>query len=1398
MKDHNVVVEFRDKVGKEFTGWSVNLHVQFMCDVTRLKSPEDVELAWNDAKRTVKSEKLHSAGTVKDKWIAVQELDERSKGGVFPEHFIKLMKHFHLTLEEANHLVGYVDPMKTSQLMWRSEFISDKGPQWICVNLRHLNSRISDPTFDSKEEDKQIRSRLISCLYSLKAYREKLIKHNNHLLVILDCIACPSISQEDSIKVFLLLASFCANSNTASQVVSALRNFMVVHNESFLQFVKELTRPTGTVLFKVSFMTLLNSTLLATHDVRKKDILSNDYLENGITLPVLSNLLESYEHSDDSVQQQIHKQVQEYVEQAHLNESSKPKYAKITEENENLKRKLEEVEYGEDRERQEMKELKSQLKQVFEDTAKIEDIKAENNQLNRQLENLKYEKDSLLRESYLLQESLQSEGKLSAIKSIRERPKEIEKLNESLSELSRLKEENTALNKTIDKLSQQNQQLMGTDAAKVLQEYQAYKTQSEEDLKKFKHLVEQQSTRIKELTEKLTSGGNGNIDFGSNAISFESLSQEILKEIVPAIEEIRHAEYKHFLASRARDEAAKPKNWDEIVERSQKAISNVYQFIESPGNIKSVVQQVSQSIKKIAVCALKIRDAEELANKGVGKFDGGKYLPELLKPAEGLVEVAGVDAKLECLVETVETLFYSIKENKNKNPREQATAMEGLMKTLTDLISAKPWVSPPTRSYGFQDDSFDGFLEFSEYINKLVVPPKTVQEEWADKQGARGPPGPPALPGTQMNKKKPKAQKQHLQVITKVKLLFPNQLNGTIYSELNQLPNEKKLERELLLDSFEVASTNTAQKKNEGAPPPRETLLTGEGINMLSILLKRNQIDLPALIETLKSGTCKPPITLEHIEIISLLFIPQKSNKEKVAAEKEKVLGWAGYGPDEMCEEEIFMYTLWREFPNIQKILPITAWIENYYAKMIPVRKAIAKMEAAIQTLKSWQFKELINYALDITNILAEETGKDAKGFTLNSLMALTDTKSPKDTSQTLMNYLASQIAKKNPKLLEIAEEAIVTCGDALSSIMVAQGIFPEATAKYYEIADLMRAAHPVKNESFLREMKSFTAELQNVILEWNHKMNFIDRDISYFGGITYEDLLWAANVKVVEIKAAWKKLSLVLLESEVNARILRDCVRFVFFTTTLSFMKSLLAAHQANVDAIKKAESEKLKAEKRAAMEKLKESKKNMKLEGIDVLDSVKASLVEEKIVEETRNIASGQMVWRRMALRQKIASAVREDFSITRGARKTLVEEVLKGLREAFNSFEQDGSINTMLLGDILKSLGQNPSKEEIGEMVKKIDQDGNGIIEFEEFADFMASVESASFSSLQSAFSAIDENMDGKLDIRELEDVLVRLGEKPTQVQLLFMMKAAGQNADGEVNFDTFVKLMKEDFS
>lgn len=69
-------------------------------------------------------------------------------------------------------------------------------------------------------------------------------------------------------------------------------------------------------------------------------------------------------------------------------------------------------------------------------------------------------------------------------------------------------------------------------------------------------------------------------------------------------------------------------------------------------------------------------------------------------------------------------------------------------------------------------------------------------------------------------------------------------------------------------------------------------------------------------------------------------------------------------------------------------------------------------------------------------------------------------------------------------------------------------------------------------------------------------------------------------------------------------------------------------------------------------------------------------------------------------------------------------LTRAQVQEFKEAFDIFDVDGggTITCEELSDVLRSLGQKPSKERLDAMVGEMDADGDGAIDFAEFLTMM----------------------------------------------------------------------------
>mmetsp|Transcript_28148 Transcript_28148/g.39738 ORF Transcript_28148/g.39738 Transcript_28148/m.39738 type:complete len:151 (-) Transcript_28148:541-993(-) len=139
------------------------------------------------------------------------------------------------------------------------------------------------------------------------------------------------------------------------------------------------------------------------------------------------------------------------------------------------------------------------------------------------------------------------------------------------------------------------------------------------------------------------------------------------------------------------------------------------------------------------------------------------------------------------------------------------------------------------------------------------------------------------------------------------------------------------------------------------------------------------------------------------------------------------------------------------------------------------------------------------------------------------------------------------------------------------------------------------------------------------------------------------------------------------------------------------------------------------------------------------------------------------------------------------------------LQDLRIAFDLFDKngDGRISSFELKEVIQQLGQKVTDKEISEMIKSVDKDGNGTVEFDEFVELMrhyASEESTE-DDMVNAFRIFDKNGDGFINFQELKEVMHLMGEKLTDQEVKDMIKAADLNDDGLLDFEEFVTIMKQ---
>jgi calmodulin len=90
-------------------------------------------------------------------------------------------------------------------------------------------------------------------------------------------------------------------------------------------------------------------------------------------------------------------------------------------------------------------------------------------------------------------------------------------------------------------------------------------------------------------------------------------------------------------------------------------------------------------------------------------------------------------------------------------------------------------------------------------------------------------------------------------------------------------------------------------------------------------------------------------------------------------------------------------------------------------------------------------------------------------------------------------------------------------------------------------------------------------------------------------------------------------------------------------------------------------------------------------------------------------------------------------------------------------------NGTITTAELGSVMRAVGRNPTEQDLQKILKEIDKDNSGSIEFDEFVELMERTftDQETPDELLQAFNLFDKDGNGNIDLSELGQVMESLG-------------------------------------
>lgn len=122
--------------------------------------------------------------------------------------------------------------------------------------------------------------------------------------------------------------------------------------------------------------------------------------------------------------------------------------------------------------------------------------------------------------------------------------------------------------------------------------------------------------------------------------------------------------------------------------------------------------------------------------------------------------------------------------------------------------------------------------------------------------------------------------------------------------------------------------------------------------------------------------------------------------------------------------------------------------------------------------------------------------------------------------------------------------------------------------------------------------------------------------------------------------------------------------------------------------------------------------------------------------------------------------------------------------------------GSISQDELKGVMKKLGSNPTDEDIQQMIKSVDDNGDGEIDFEEFLILMSTKKKNEDpdKELMDAFKVFDADSSGTISRKELKKLMKQLGQKLSDQELDAMMEEIDTDKSGEIDFEEFKAMMQ----
>ena len=141
-------------------------------------------------------------------------------------------------------------------------------------------------------------------------------------------------------------------------------------------------------------------------------------------------------------------------------------------------------------------------------------------------------------------------------------------------------------------------------------------------------------------------------------------------------------------------------------------------------------------------------------------------------------------------------------------------------------------------------------------------------------------------------------------------------------------------------------------------------------------------------------------------------------------------------------------------------------------------------------------------------------------------------------------------------------------------------------------------------------------------------------------------------------------------------------------------------------------------------------------------------------------------------------------------------LTEQQIAEYKEAFFPYDKDGegTIQSKDLAAVLNSLGKNPSKAEIQDMLNELNTTIDGTIDFPEFLTLLARICTFNESSVEDDFIEACKQFDkqgvGTISKDQMRDVLTKICKNITDQEINELLNEASVEGNGNIDYQAYL--------